>query len=102
MYTLITGAASARAYQLKNQQEGRQVLLGDYLELPAVMLRAGSMLQLPAPQQASYAHLMLTLCLDRQIDRVLILNPGEEVLLKEAELLFAEYGIELNYCGHDV
>jgi hypothetical protein len=97
LYILITGALSADAYQLKKELGALHTLLGDYRELPAPMLASGKLLQLPSPQSASYAHLMLTLCLDRQIDKVYLLDAAEAALLKEAELLFTEYGIQLNY-----
>lgn len=102
MYSLITGASSAKAYQLKKELGALQILLGDYRELPAPMLASGLLLQLPSPQSASYAHLMLTLCLDKQIESLYLLDYTEAALLKEAELLFAEYGIQLNYRTDDL
>lgn len=59
------------------------------------MLKPGSMIVLPNPAGASYAHKMLTLCLDRQIEKVYALQPAEFNLLNEAGLLFKEYGITI-------
>lgn len=95
MKILITTAASAQAYQLKAKLNGNEVLLGDYAELPATMLKAGSMIVLPNPADASYAHKMLTLSLDNQIEAIYALQAMEFKLLGEAELLFNEYGIKL-------
>lgn len=102
MDCLITSAASAKAYQLKKQLIDCTVLLGDYQELPEVMLKSGQMIQLPSPQSPSYAHLMLTLCLDKQIEQVHVLNFIEAALLREALQLFNEYGIELIFYPDDL
>ncbi len=102
MYCLITSATSARAYQLKNQLSQLHVFFGDYQDLPEVMVKSGQMLQLPAPHSPAYMHEMLTLCLDKQIDQVHVLNANEVSLLKEAEKLFNEYGIELIFYPDDL
>jgi hypothetical protein len=94
---LITSANSAAAYQLKTKLNADQVILGDYEELPALMLKSGKMIQLPNPKFASYSHQMLTLCLDKGIEAVYPLREEEAVLLKEAEQLFKEYDINIVY-----
>jgi hypothetical protein len=94
---LITGAASAQAYQLKAKLTGHEVILGDYAELPATMLASGNMIALPNPADASYAHKMLTLSLDKQVEAIYTLQQAEFDLLNEAGLLFNEYGIKLYY-----
>ncbi len=95
MNTLITAAASSQAYQLKSKLGVPDVILGDYLELPAFMLKANDMIQLPDPKSTAYAHEMLTLCLDRKIDTVYALREQEQLLLNEATQLFNEYGIRI-------
>jgi hypothetical protein len=95
MYTLITAATLAQAHKLKNSLDPENIILGDYLELPAVMLKNSSMIKLPNPASASYAHEMLTLCLDKQIEIIYPLQDNELTLLQEAEQLFREYGIKV-------
>ena len=95
MYTLITAAASAEAYSLKKTLNTDNVLLGDYLELPDVLLKAGKVIQLPNPQSLSYTHQMLALCLNKDINTVYALRKEEEQLLAEAKQLFTEYNINL-------
>lgn len=95
MKILITGAADAKAYQLKAKLGNEDILLGDYADLPATMLKAGHMIRLPNPADPSYAHKMLTLSLDNSIEVIYALQPQEYQLLTEAELLFNEYGIKL-------
>lgn len=95
MKILITSATSTEAYQLKNKLNQPDILLGDYAELPALMVKNGSMLVLPNPADASYAHKMLTLCLDKEIEKVYALQMAEFDLLNEASLLFSEYGITI-------
>lgn len=97
MKILITSANSAMAYQLKGRLNADEVILGDYEELPALMLKSGKMIQLPNPKSASYSHQMLTLCLDKGIEAVYPLRKEEAELLKEAEQLFSEYGINIIY-----
>jgi len=93
MTILITGATSAKAYRLKKQFETDNLLLGDYLELPPSMVNSGKLIQLPSPLKSSYAHEMLTLCLDKGIEQVIVLNGNEMEALKPVEQLFAEYNI---------
>ncbi len=95
MYTLITAANSAQAHQLKNRLDKTDIILGDYEALPAFMLKADNMIRLPNPASAAYAHEMLTLCLDKDIDTVYALRDNELLILLQSEQLFAEYGIEL-------
>jgi hypothetical protein len=92
MYTLITAATSAKAQQLKSKLNTANIILGDYLAMPAFMLKA-DLIKLPGPTSASYAHEMLTLCLNKEIDIVYPLGDNELSLLTEAEQLFKEYGI---------
>lgn len=100
MYTLITAASTAKAYQLKSQLPNQDIILGDYLDLPEVMIKAGKMIKLPNPQKETYPHEMLALCLDHQVEALYLLRPEEAQPLAEAELLFNEYGIKL-IAAHD-
>ena len=95
MYTLITAATSAQAYKLKNSLNSTEIILGDYMELPAIMLKNANMIKLPNPASASYAHEMLTLCLDKNIETVYPMRDSEMALLAEAGQLFSEYGIKI-------
>ena len=91
MYTLITAASSAQAHQLKNKLNQTNVILGDYEEFPAFM----QLIKLPNPASTSYAHQMLALCLDKDIDTAYALRDEEQRPLNEAKQLFSEYGIEI-------
>jgi len=91
MNVLITAATSAEAHRLKNQLAGDTVILGDYQEMPAFM----QIVKLPNPASLSYAHEMLTLCLDKEIGMVYALGKEELNNLLEAEQLFVEYGIKI-------
>jgi hypothetical protein len=95
VYTLITAATSAKAYQLKGSLNTTEVLLGDHLALPDTMIRSGLMVKLPNPTLDSYPHLMLALCLDKQVDTVYLLRTEEVLALANASQLFDEYGISL-------
>jgi hypothetical protein len=95
--TLITDATSALAYQFKNALNGEKVLLGDYHDLPEFMVKAGKMIRLPNPAEPSYAHQMLTLCLDNDIQTVYPLKSEEAEQLQPARQLFEEFNITLMF-----
>ena len=65
------------------------------MELPEFMVQSGKMVRLPNPASMAYSHEILTLCLDKNIDKIYPLREEETVLLKEAEQLFKEYNIEI-------
>jgi hypothetical protein len=95
---LITSAVSARAHKIKNSLNNDEVVLGDYNELPNFM----GMLKLPNPASDTYAHEMLTLCLDNNIDSVYLLNKQEEDILLLSEQLFKEYNINIINGSHNL
>ena len=95
MYTLITAANSSQAYKLKTSLNSDHILLGDYLELPDLLIQSGKVLKLPNPQAIAYPHEMLALCLDRDIDTVYALRKQEQQLLLETVQLFSEYDITI-------
>lgn len=97
MSILITAASTAKAYQVKGTISSADVILGDYEDLPEVMIAAGKMIRLPNPKNAAYIHEMLALCLDKNITELYPLRNIEMDLLKEAQLLYDEYGININY-----
>jgi len=96
MSVLITAANSAQAYQLKGilHTEG-PVLLGDHLDIPDLMVKNGTMLRTPDPKSLSFAHEMLTLCLDNGVRAVYPLRRAELLPLAEARQLFLEFDIDL-------
>jgi len=95
VYTLIIGAASAEAYKLKSVLGREEVILGDYLELPEVLIRSGKVISLPNPKNAAYTHQMLALCLDKAINAIYVLRQEEKELLLNAKQLFTEYDIKI-------
>ncbi len=95
MYTLITCANSAEAYVLKTALHGEPVLMGDFEALPEFLVNTGKMIRLPNPLDTSYVHQVLTLCLNRNINKICPLRVQEQVLLLNSAQLFAEYGISI-------
>ena len=102
MRTLITAANSAEAYKLKNKLNSGDVLIGDYLELPDLLIRAGKAIQLPSPAMSSYTHKMLALCLDNEIGTVYALRKEERLLLLNAKQLFHEYNIDIKATDDEI
>lgn len=95
MYTLITAANSSEAYKLKNALNADNILLGDYLELPIILLQSGKVIKLPDPKTSAYTHEMLALCLDKDINIIYALREPEQLLLLNAKQLFYEYSIKI-------
>jgi hypothetical protein len=95
---LITSATSAQAHKLKNSLNNDEVVMGDYNELPAFM----GMLKLPNPASDTYAHEMLTFCLDNNIDTAYLLNQQEAHVLLLSEQLFNEYNINIINGSHNL
>ncbi|MDO3628894.1 hypothetical protein [Mucilaginibacter sp. BT774] len=95
MYTLITAAATAEAYRLKNALNKDDVILGDYIELPDILVRSGKVIALPNPKNSAYTHQVLALCLDKGISNVYALREEEKELLQNAKQLFGEYDIQI-------
>jgi hypothetical protein len=98
--TLITGASLAKAYRLKNILPATDIVLGDYLDLPEVMVKSGQMIKLPNPQSEAYPHQMLALCLDYGFETIYVLHADEMRALAPSAQLFNEYGITLE-TAHD-
>jgi hypothetical protein len=96
MSVLVTAASSAQAYRLRSLlSNSEEVLLGDYMDIPELMVKNGSMLKTPNPDSSSFAHEMLTLCLDKGITMLLPLRKAELMPLAEARTLFLEFDIQL-------
>jgi hypothetical protein len=93
MSILITGANSAQAQQLKNILVIDDVILGDYQDIPELLVKAGKMVVTPSPKSSAFVHQMLALCLDKQIDKLYPLRRAELLPLAEARQLFEEFDI---------
>jgi hypothetical protein len=99
---LITQALSAAAHRFKKQFTADNLLMGDFADVPDVMLRSGSIKKLPAPQSPSYPHQILTFCLDNNVSTVYALNIDEFEALQPAVQLFSEYGINIQLIKNDL
>lgn len=96
MSVLITAANSAQAYRLKGILHiDEPVLLGDFRPIPDLMLKNGTILKTPDPQSPSFAHQMLSLCLDKGINMLFPLRKEELLPLAEARVLFIEFDVQI-------
>lgn len=93
MKVLITSATLGIAHKLKNKLNNDVVLLGDYVDLPAFMLK--NIIKLPSPATDTYTHEMLKICLDNDIEVLYPLTNGEIDVLLISEQLFKEYNINI-------
>jgi len=93
---LITAAATAQAYQLERMVGGMgSVFFADSAELPQFMLKNRKFIKISEGSSPSFAHELLGICLDQQIERVFPLRKGEIKALSESRTLFMEYGIQV-------
>lgn len=99
---LITEALSAASHRFKKTITGNNILMGDFNELPEVMLKSGAIRKLPNPQSASYPHQILAFCLDNNVNTVYTLNEDEFDALQPAAQLFLEYGIDIQLVKNDL
>lgn len=94
MNILITAAATAQAHQLlRILNTTDNVFFADSVDLPQIMLKDKKFLKTSPGDSASYAHLLLTSCMDLHIEKVYPLRKAEIIALSEARQLFDEYGI---------
>ena len=92
MFTLITAAASSKAYQLTNKLLSKEnIIFADSEDLPEIMLRGKRFIKILKGNSASFAHLLLSICLDQQITKVFPLRKAEVYALSEARQLFDEF-----------
>lgn len=94
MNILITAAATSQAHQLlRSLNTSDTVFFADSVDLPQIMLKDKKFLKTATGDSISYAHLLLTSCLDLQISKIYPLRKAEVIALAEARQLFDEYGI---------
>lgn len=92
---MITGAVTAQAHQLQRYLDNKAtVIFADSVELPQV-LQGSSFVKIPPGVSATFAHMLLTICLDLNVDEVYPLRKDELKALAEARQLFDEYAIKV-------
>lgn len=96
MNILITAATSACAFRLARHIGNDEVVFfGDSYNIPQFPVGGKKFVQLPEATSPAFAHRLLTLCLDLDIQKVYPLRRTELTALAEAAELFAEYGINV-------
>ena len=96
MKILITASVIAQAYKLKHLLNKEATFIyADQIDMPAFIGKENLFLRIPEGNSASFAHELLTLCLDQQIDYVFPLRKNEILALAEARQLFEEYQIKV-------
>ena len=92
---LITGAANTEAYRLSRLIDASQVIFADHQELPNFSKSSNQFVKISSGKAPSFAHELLTVCLDLGVDTVFALYKDEVMALSEANVLFEEFGIKL-------
>lgn len=95
MTVLITGASYAEAFKLARLIGSEDIVFADHHDLPRFAFSGKKTIRLPKGDSASYAHLLLTTCLDLGITTVYPLYEDEIMPLAQSARLFEEYGIRL-------
>ncbi|MFD0750355.1 hypothetical protein ACFQZS_09400 [Mucilaginibacter calamicampi] len=101
---LITEALSAKAHKIKSEYaaNGVPIIMGDFNDVPVVMLKSGAIKNLPRPDSVAYPHQILTFCLDNNVNTVFVLNEHEINALEPALQLFFEYDIDIQLVKNDL
>lgn len=101
---LITEALSAKAHRLKSEYSANAVgiIMGDFNDVPEVMLKSRAIYKLPHPDAPAYPHQILTFCLDNSVSTVFVLNGQEIKALEPALQLFFEYDIQIQLIINDL
>lgn len=84
MKTLFTTANSLNHFKLSQVFSASELVFGDDYQN-----------KFPSEKSISFAHELLSFCLDQEIKKVYALREGELNPLSEAKVLFAEFGIEI-------
>ncbi|WP_410221307.1 hypothetical protein [Pedobacter sp.] len=92
---LITAATTATAIKIKKAFAGFKLILADYGEVPQLQTENYSFLSLGNQNKESTAHILLTSCLDQDVNMILPLYRFEIEAVSKAVTLFTEYGIKV-------
>jgi hypothetical protein len=91
MSILITAATCPEAYRLRRLLDFEKVTFADYTEMP--LLPGFKQVLIPSAETASFAHVLLSTCLDLGITEIYPLRMREVLELAQTRQLFLEYGI---------
>jgi len=92
---LITGGKTATALKLAKAFDGKEILLGDYGDMPNINSSSYSFVELGEWNVEVLAHNLLTKCLDYGVDILLPLYEAEIVALSKSLVLFEEFSIKI-------
>lgn len=94
---LITAGLEPLAQRLSKllQGQGYETLFAESGEIPNILLASPDYKCLPYAVAPTFAHELLRLCLDEEVDVILPLRLAEMQVLAESATLFWEYGIEV-------
>ncbi len=95
MTVLITAASHAEAYRLERLLQSTHVVFADYHHLPNFSFSSRQFINIPKGDSNTYAHEVLKVCLDLEIDKIYPLYSDEILALAGSQQLFNEYGIEV-------
>ncbi len=86
MKNLITSAYKSSSFELASLLNNSQIIYAD---------SSFASNHFPRVDSSSFAHELLTYCLDHDIERVFPVRTGELASLLDTKVLFAEFGIEI-------
>lgn len=93
MNTLITAASDSAAYRIARLLSNKSIYFGSEIPLPS--FNNLKFLQIPSAELSSYAHELLKICLDKNINEIFPLREMEVLELASAKILFKEFGINI-------
>ncbi|WP_285008762.1 hypothetical protein [Pedobacter faecalis] len=93
MKVMITGGKTAAALKMLKRFDLAEIVLADYGEVPAFPSKAYSFISLGELNKDITAHVLLTCCLDHQVNAILPMNDFERSALSKSTVLFEEFGV---------
>src|SRR5690606_12983397 len=90
---LLTGGMSAFVQRVAKLFPDDHLIFADSHPIPAPLLQSGIYWAIPSPSKSSFAHEILKLCLDHNINIMVPFRKEELMPMAESKLLFEEYGI---------
>lgn len=93
MSALITAASDSAAFRLARLFTNKDLVFASIEQMPAIS--GTKFIKIPSAKSPSFAHQLLKICLDNQIDEVYPLLKEEIKELASSIILFEEFGIKI-------
>lgn len=92
---IITEGTSAKAQEQTRKYPDAEIIFADSRPVPALLIKMGKYIQLPAPEASTFIHELLKSCLDHNATALVLLSEEERRTVEPQKMLFEEFNIQL-------